>query len=462
MAKFSDVFAKQAEPSNIPKAKAPKIRNIHYSKLVTSSYQYRNRGEDVVQRQADLLKADGEILEPCIVRKISPSGDTFEVVAGHKRILAAKYLVEEEQLEQFAFIPCIEKTLSDVRANFAVYSTNSHDEKTPYETMREIEGMYRLLKEHPEEFPEFAGKGRLVEKLADQLHLSRSVISDYQNISHNLGEKGMESFAKGEIDKSAAVTLAAVPEEQQEEILENGLKTRKEIKIYLQKQVKEPDQDKIINLYQKMIKDEFPVLSPKDLAEELKECWGKLHMCCTYEDECMECSPRGIRLPGCDEITWNRLASLLEEYLPESEFFPPDTGEPMEELQSENFAEDASLEGQMSVADFPDLLPPEELHESESNESQEAAQEEIKAEHRETETASASEASEVPSQETTETYNYQDVKKLCEEAIFELKEYRKVNDTSLGERIPEETMKKKRIYVDALQALVDRMEEITR
>ena len=41
-----------------------------------------------------------------------------------------------------------------VKAEFSVYSTNGYESKTPYEIMKEIEGMARLMKEHPEAFPE--------------------------------------------------------------------------------------------------------------------------------------------------------------------------------------------------------------------------------------------------------------------------------------------------------------------
>ena len=222
MARFTDVFTE----SNAPKENRPvskKIKNIHYTKLVQSEYQYRDRTSKVVDSLADLIKADGKVLEPLVVRKSGPGSDTYEIISGHKRCLACKCLVENENMEEFAFVPCIEENMSDVRAEFAVYSTNGYDEKTPYEIMREIEGMARLLKEHPEEFPEFAGKGRLVEKLAAKMNMSRSVVSDYQNIAHNLGDAGMESFKEGTLDKSAAVTLASMPEEQQEEVLSLSL-----------------------------------------------------------------------------------------------------------------------------------------------------------------------------------------------------------------------------------------------
>lgn len=229
MPRFADVFAEQKPVEKRPVSQ--KIKRIHYSKIIESSYQYRDRTDDVVGALADLIKADGKVLEPCIVRK--SGGDTYELIAGHKRRRACIYLVEQEGLEQFALVPCIEEEMTDVRAEFAVYSSNGYDEKTPYEIMREIEGMSRLLTEHSEEFPEFAGKGRMVEKLASKLQMSRSVVSDYKNISHNLGEKGMEAFKTGSLDKSAAVTLASMPEEQQEEILAKGLTKREAIKGYV-------------------------------------------------------------------------------------------------------------------------------------------------------------------------------------------------------------------------------------
>jgi hypothetical protein len=152
MPRFADVFAEQKTVEKRPVSQ--KIKRIHYSKIIESSYQYRDRTDDVVGALADLIKADGKVLEPCIVRKAG--GDTYELIAGHKRRRACIYLAEQEGMEQFALVPCIEEEMTDVRAEFAVYSSNGYDEKTPYEIMREIEGMSRLLTEHPEEFPEKA------------------------------------------------------------------------------------------------------------------------------------------------------------------------------------------------------------------------------------------------------------------------------------------------------------------
>lgn len=269
MPRFADVFAEQKTVEKRPVSQ--KIKRIHYSKIIESSYQYRDRTDDVVGALADLIKADGKVLEPCIVRKAG--GDTYELIAGHKRRRACIYLAEQEGMEQFALVPCIEEEMTDVRAEFAVYSSNGYDEKTPYEIMREIEGMSRLLTEHPEEFPEFAGKGRLVEKLASQLQMSRSVVSDYKNISHNLGGKGMEAFKDGRLDKSAAVTLASMPEKDQDEIIEQGLTKREEIKGYMleKNQAQEPlqhDNDAEEQLAGQMSVADYPEVLPEQMNQK--------------------------------------------------------------------------------------------------------------------------------------------------------------------------------------------------
>lgn len=220
-------YSKKTE--NIADFRQGKLFRIHYSKLIQSSFQYREIAAAAVEKLADLLEADGEVLQPLLVRK--KGADSYEILAGHKRFLACRLLVEERGEEKFAMIPCCIRAMNDIKAEFSVYSTNGYENKSPYEKMKEIEGMARLMKEHPEAFAE--GKGRLVERLAKQLQMSRSVVSDYQNISHNLSAAGKEAFRVGVLDKSAAVTLAVLPEEKQEEILSKGITTRQKIREYI-------------------------------------------------------------------------------------------------------------------------------------------------------------------------------------------------------------------------------------
>lgn len=201
---------------------------IHYSKLKRNPAQYKERTEESVEELADIIEADGGVLQNLVVRKCD--ADQYEIVAGHRRTLACRLLAEKRNKEEYAFLPCIIRNVSDAKSRFSLVSTNGYGVKTAYETMHEIEEMLYLLENYPEEFPELQEKGRMVEKLAKRLNMSRSVISDYQNISHNLCEKGREMFREGRLNKSAAVQLSGLPEKEQEKLLEQGITKASDIK----------------------------------------------------------------------------------------------------------------------------------------------------------------------------------------------------------------------------------------
>ena len=222
---FSDDVKRKGDDPILPKVK---VINLHYTKLHRSVYQYRDHSDADVQQLAELIMADGKVLQPLKVRRIG--GDDYEILVGHCRHAACKYLVEQG-MEQFAFLPCTEEQVSEQRAEFMVYSSNRFTPKTAYEEMREIEGMIQLLKEHPEEFPE-AGNGRTVEKLSRLLGQSQTKIKEYQSITHNLVSEGKEALREGTINKSTAYQLARLSAEEQKKHLErpeqlNGRELRK-------------------------------------------------------------------------------------------------------------------------------------------------------------------------------------------------------------------------------------------
>ncbi len=202
----------------------------------------------MIEDLADLIENDGEVLQNLIVRKCD--ADTYEIVAGHKRVMACQLLVEERGKKQFEFLPCVIRNVSDARTRFSLVSTNIIDKKNSYEVMHELEEIGRALEEmiylmqnYPEEFSEMQEKGRLVEKLAKKLNLAKSVVIDYQTISHNLGEQGRKAFQNGTLNKTAAVAMSGLPEQDQEELLQKGITKAKEITNY--KEEKKQKQDLI-------------------------------------------------------------------------------------------------------------------------------------------------------------------------------------------------------------------------
>ena len=217
MAKFGEMF-KSTEIKK-PEPHPQRVTKwIHYTKLIDNKAQYCNeRDKDEIIALAELIEADKGILQNVLIRKVDT--DEYEIIAGHKRRRAARYLVEERGLQEYAFIPCTIENLSEVRAEFQLYSSNSHHDKTDYEKMHELERMKYLLENYPEEFPHLQ-TGRMVERLAKQMHMSRTTVGEYLSISNNLGEKAREAFREGNIKKSAAVEMSSLPEKEQEKLID--------------------------------------------------------------------------------------------------------------------------------------------------------------------------------------------------------------------------------------------------
>lgn len=226
MARIDSIFKSETKKAEQHPKRITKW--IHYTNLRDHEAQYCNEkdGEEI-EALADLIEADGEVLQDLLVKKTDT--DEYKIIAGHKRRRACKLLVEERGLEKFALVPCVVENISDVRAEFQLYSSNGHHEKTEYEKMHELERMKYLLEKYPEEFPQVS-TGRMVERLAKLLNMKKTTVGEYLTISKNLGEKGMEKFRSGELKKSAAVELSSLPEKRQDELIERGITKHGDIK----------------------------------------------------------------------------------------------------------------------------------------------------------------------------------------------------------------------------------------
>lgn len=264
-----------------------------------------------IQKLADIIEADGMVLQDLLVKKLD--ADEYKIIAGHKRHAACKLLVEERGKKEFEFLPCFEQNISDIQAEFQIYSSNCHHEETPYEIMHKLERMQYLINNYPEEFPEIQG-GRMVDRLAKKYNLSKSTVGEYLTISKNLGDTAMDEFQKGEIDKSAAVTLASMPEENQNQALSQGRKTDKELKAY-KKEVLEPTSNEIRTAYDELDIREIDCPDRKETCKKLIERYGKSHLGQTSDTINISCTPKTITING-KEITWNRFVKLIEKVIP--------------------------------------------------------------------------------------------------------------------------------------------------
>lgn len=203
---------------------------IHYSKLRRNKRQYCDaKDREEIENLADLIYADGAVLQNLLVRKYD--ADEYEIIAGHKRTLACE-LLTERGITGYEFLPCVVRNESEAKTRLAIVSSNIRHEKTHYEIMYEMKELEYLFTHYPEEFSDEELRGRMVERIGRRMGKAKSVVNEYLSIAKNLGEKGMDAFEKGELNKDAALALAGLPEEKQEELLSEGVTKSKEIKEY--------------------------------------------------------------------------------------------------------------------------------------------------------------------------------------------------------------------------------------
>lgn len=265
MANFESIFRKETKKAELHPKRITKW--IHYSKLKDNPSQYCDEADqDEIVALADLIEADGEVLQDLLVRKTDV--DEYEIIAGHKRRRACRLLVEERGKEEFALLPCVVKNVSDVRAEFQLYSSNGHHEKTAYEIMHELERMKYLLENYPEEFPHLQ-TGRMVERLAKQFNMKKTTVGEYQAIANNLGEKGMDKFREGELKKSAALELAGLTVKEQDRLVEEGRTSLREIREYKQERLdREKNLPAEATLDEANIKQDLPELKNTEQRKE--------------------------------------------------------------------------------------------------------------------------------------------------------------------------------------------------
>ena len=310
MATLGAMFAN----TGVKKAETPPQRVtkwIHYTKLKDNAAQYCNeRDKDEIIALAGLIDADNGVLQQILVRKIK--NDQYEIIAGHKRRRACKYLVEEEGKKQYAFVPCYVENISDVKAEFQLYSSNSHHIKTDYEKMHELERMKYLIETYPEEFPQIQ-TGRMVERLAAEMKIKKTTVGEYLTISKNLGENARTAFEDGTIKKSAAVEMATLPEKEQDALLSAGVTALKDIKAYKEEYL-EPSEEDIRLFYEHYIQNHDK--NRAELKEYLIRSYGKRHSCGTGGVIDFDCSPKGIKLGKSKEISWTKFINKINEYYP--------------------------------------------------------------------------------------------------------------------------------------------------
>lgn len=246
MPRLNDILADKKEPD---KKGQYTVQMIHYAHLgENAENKYTTEG---IIELANMIRVSGGIKEPVLARKKAP--EEYELIAGHRRRLAVKYLVERLGLSEYAYIPVhIEKT-SDIMSRINMYITNAGQRnKTDYDRMIEVTGLTESLlalqtgsEEEKKLFCElcgvedaqFVGGRELRQIVAEKLGLSVTKTAQLKHIENKLDPELKEKFKNQEIGISAANKAAALPPKKQKELIQKEKITIKEV----EKDVSESD-----------------------------------------------------------------------------------------------------------------------------------------------------------------------------------------------------------------------------
>ena len=228
MASLNDIIKNKSQERRLSPSFG--IQMIPYTKLIPS--QDNQYSMDHIVELAQMIKLSGGIKQNLLARKTAP--DTYELIAGHRRRLAAQYLVEKEGLKQYTLLPVHVCSSADLAARLDLYLTNAGQrDKTDYDRMLDIEGLTETLKEMQQgaeeekqifcqfcevSTPEEVTARRLREIMAAKLKMSETKIANLKHINTNLSPGLKDKFRDQKIGISAANEAAGLPKEKQKEL----------------------------------------------------------------------------------------------------------------------------------------------------------------------------------------------------------------------------------------------------
>lgn len=268
------------------------VTMVHYTKLIPS--ENNNYSMDSIKELAQMIVLAGGVKQNLLARKKTP--DEYELIAGHRRRQAVKYLVEELGHEEYAMLPVHVERDGDLMSEVNLILTNcGARNRSDWERMMEVTRLTELLKamqtgsqEEQDRFREWIGlepglSGRELRKLVAELTgMSETKVTQLNHINNNLAPEMMDKFQAGVIGVSVANEAAGLPPEKQQE-----LAGKDEVKLVDVKAVSESDTGKEMDVSvsdsdteipgQQELRKDYPELCPQlqtdTMDSELRETY---------------------------------------------------------------------------------------------------------------------------------------------------------------------------------------------
>ena len=278
------------------------VTMVHYTKLIPS--ENNNYSVDSIKELAQMIVLAGGVKQNLLARKKTP--DEYELIAGHRRRQAVKYLVEELGREEYAMLPVHVERDGDLMSEINLILTNcGARNRSDWERMMEVTRLTELLKamqtgsqEEQDRFREWIGlepglSGRELRKLVAELTgMSETKVAQLNHINNSLAPEMMDKFQAGAIGVSVANEAAGLPAEKQQE-----LAGKDAVKLADVKAVSESDTEKEIDM---------------DVSESDTEIPGQQELTKDYPELCLQTQVNTMDLE-LREVYLNSLARKLIE-----------------------------------------------------------------------------------------------------------------------------------------------------
>ena len=310
----------------------------------------------------------------------------YEVIARHRRRLAALKLVEEGK-EEYRKVPCrIKKESDEIRDRLSLIFTNATARQlTDWEKVKQAEELKEVLtqykkalqeenKDKPKEERERIG--RIREIVAQMLNTSTTQIGRMEAISNNLSQDFKEELEKGNINISTAHELSRLDEEGQqkayEQYEEKGELHIKDVKPEEKEEITDEQAEKAQEAIKDAIKGEVnkAVFKVKDNVAAVERALRK-HFSKSFQGKKFDggkyiyrFQPDGMTIIDTKEwgnflIGYSDLAEIIVFMIEDNQLSYDDTPE---EVQEEKAGEETEEETAGEV-DVPQEAEPEGLEE---------------------------------------------------------------------------------------------------
>ena len=326
----------------------------------------------------------------------------YEVIAGHRRRLAALKLVEEGK-EEYRKVPCrIKKESDEIRDRLSLIFTNATARQlTDWEKVKQAEELKEVLTEYKKALQEENKDkpkeereriGRIREIVAGMLNTSTTQVGRMEAISNNLSQEFKGELEKGNINISTAHELSRLDEEGQkkayEQYEEKGELHIKDVKPEEKEEITDEQAEKAQEAIKDAVKGEVnrAVFKVKDNVAAVERVLRK-HFSKSFQGKKFDSGkyiyrfqPDGMTIIDTTEwenflISYSDLAEIIVFMIEGNQLSYDDTTEEVQEEETgeEKTAvemdapqeaepeaqeeENKTLPGQQDMSDYPDYVP---------------------------------------------------------------------------------------------------------